>query len=155
MRVVASIIQNLEETRRRSIKIWESIPETYWHWKTDSTSMSLIETVRHILDGDEWYKQHIQDRDTVNLNYEKIFGERTYLSIQNELEINRKSRSDFITYLQSFSDSDLETILIMRRNGTKSLSLFLTEIAYHEAFHAGQIQLCLRILHVPRENIWD
>ena len=155
MQAIASIIQSLEESRRKSIQIWMQIPEAYWHWKPDDTSMSLMETVRHVLDCDEWYRQNILDRDITNLNYEIIFGERPYLSIQNELEINRKSRTDFIACLQSFSDSDLDSILIKRSSGLKPLGTFLAEIAYHEAYHAGQVQLCLRILHLPTENIWD
>ncbi|MBK9329517.1 MAG: DinB family protein [Sphingobacteriales bacterium] len=75
--------------------------------------------------------------------------------IQSLEEARRRSRTDFIAYLQSFPDSDLDTIFINRSSGLKPLGTFLADIVYHEAYHAGQVQLCLRILHIPIEQIWD
>jgi uncharacterized damage-inducible protein DinB len=151
-----AILLNLDEARRRSILIWKAIPQEYLNWKMDEASMSLIETVRHVLDGDEWYRLSILHRGKVKLDYDTIFGDRPYESVENELEQNRKARKNFIQLIQRFSETDLDTIRIHRSNGELwTLGKFLGEIAYHEGYHAGQLNLYLRLLNVPRPDIWN
>jgi uncharacterized damage-inducible protein DinB len=155
MRAAAAYIQHLEEARRRSLLIWNAIPQEYIHWKLDEKSMSLIETVRHVLDCDEWYRLTIVQGSSKELNYDLIYGDRPYTSIQNEIEFNRSHRSAFLESVRSLSEEDLENKTVGRARASKKLFAFLSGISYHEAFHAGQIAQCLRILKVPRPDIRD
>ncbi len=154
MQTINLAIKNLETTRERSLLIFNAIPNEHIHWKLDDKSMSIIETVRHLLDCDKWYMKNIQDRKNDHLDYDELFGERPYISIENEIEINKKSRIDFIEYLKTFSDKALENTQLKRSSGMKNLDAFLLEIAYHEAYHTAQIQVYLRILNSPRAIIW-
>lgn len=154
MQTINLAIQNLETARQRSLLVFNAIPHEYIHWKMDNDSMSIIETVRHLLDCDKWYMKNIQDRKNDHLNYDELFGNRPFISIENEIEINKKNRIDFIEYLKTFSDEALENTQLKRSSGMKNLDDFLLEIGYHEAYHAAQIQVYLRILNTPRANIW-
>lgn len=155
MQGVEAIFSILEKSRDRSILIWKGIPEKYLFWKMDADAMSMIETVRHVLDCDEWYRRTIVQRSGSQLNYDEIFGERPFVSIENELQMNTEHRKAFIDLVCSLSDQDLDKISLQRRSGTKPLGNFLLSVAYHEAFHAGQISLQLRMLNIPRPNVWD
>ena len=46
------IILNYTEIRRRSITLWNSLPENYYNWKPDEKAMTAIEMVRHVLEAD-------------------------------------------------------------------------------------------------------
>ena len=48
MNSIEIVIFNLEEVRRRSIKVWSEIPEDFLHWKPDNEAMSCLEMVRHV-----------------------------------------------------------------------------------------------------------
>lgn len=154
MQTIKLAIQNLETTRERSLLIFNAIPNEHIHWKLDDDSMTLIETVRHILDCDLWYMKNIQDRKNDHLNYDELFGNRPFISIENEIEINKKSRTNFIDFLKTFSDETLKQTKLKRSSGIKKLDDFLLEIGYHEAYHTAQIQVYLRILNTPRADIW-
>ncbi|MFN8283301.1 MAG: DinB family protein [Chitinophagales bacterium] len=154
MQTINTLIENIETARKRSLLVFRAIPHEHIHWKLDEDSMSLIETVRHVLDCDKWYHKNIADRSNINLNYDIMFGGRPYISIENEIEINQKDRIDFIEFLKNISDDELQNTKLQRRSGTKRLDTFLLEIAYHEAYHTAQIQLYLRLLKTPRADIW-
>lgn len=154
MQTIKLAIQNLETTRERSLLIFNAIPNENIHWKLDDDSMSLIETIRHVLDCDLWYMKNIQDKKSDHLDYNELFGNRPLISIENEIEMNKNNRTYFIDFLKTFSDEDLKQTQLKRSSGMKNLDAFLLEIAYHEAYHAAQIQVYLRILNTPRANIW-
>ena len=42
---------NFSEIRRRSIKLWSGIPNEYLNWKPDENAFTIIEMIRHILEG--------------------------------------------------------------------------------------------------------
>ena len=41
-------ILNLKETRRRSEKLWNSLPNNFLNWKPDHEAMSFGEMIRHV-----------------------------------------------------------------------------------------------------------
>ena len=49
MNEVELILLNLEETRRRSIKVWKAIPEHMLNWKPDDEAFTCAEMIRHVL----------------------------------------------------------------------------------------------------------
>ncbi len=149
------ILLQLEESRRRSILVWDTIPETFLHWRPYDNAMSLLEMVRHILDCDEWYRQTILQRDSTHLDYNLIFGNRPLNAVSQELENNNIHRDAFLQLIYSLSEEELDSLIIRRKKGLTPLRRFLSEISYHEAYHAGQLRLCLRQLQVPSADIWE
>lgn len=156
MKALELLILNLEEVRRRSIKVWHEIPEEYQHWKPDETAMSCIEMVRHVLEAEHYYHQAILERSSVT-NYESPFEGRAFATIEEELQFAKNFREEFLQTISDFSEDELTNIIIDRSDvGYKrSLGDMLLRIAYHESIHTGQLLDYLRTAGVTRANIWD
>src|SRR5689334_18687307 len=116
---------NLNETRRRSIRIWRAIPLSLSDWRPDPAAMSWFEMMRHVLEADYLYGQILRDR-------------RSYSFLQ-------LSDDDLNT-----SSIDRRDVGYIRKAGD-----FILRIAYHEAVHAGQMLQYLRMAGVPRPSVWD
>jgi hypothetical protein len=116
---------NLNETRRRSIRIWRAIPLSLSDWRPDPDAMSCFEMMRHVLEADYLYGQILRDR-------------RSYSFLQ-------LSDDDLNT-----SSIDRRDVGYIRKAGD-----FILRIAYHEAVHAGQMLQYLRMAGVPRPSVWD
>ena len=48
MNAIDLSILNLKETRRRSIKLWRSLPDSLLSWKPDNEAMTFGEMIRHV-----------------------------------------------------------------------------------------------------------
>lgn len=48
MNTVDLSILNLKETRRRSILLWRSLPDSWIDWRPDKEAMSFGEMIRHV-----------------------------------------------------------------------------------------------------------
>lgn len=48
MNAIDLSILNLKETRRRSEKLWISLPDNFLNWKPDDEAMSFGEMIRHV-----------------------------------------------------------------------------------------------------------
>ena len=48
MNAIDLSILNLKETRRRSEKLWNSLPDNFLNWKPDHEAMSFGEMIRHV-----------------------------------------------------------------------------------------------------------
>ncbi len=48
MNAIDLSILNLKETRRRSEKLWNSLPNNFLNWKPDPEAMSFGEMIRHV-----------------------------------------------------------------------------------------------------------
>lgn len=59
------ILLNIKEIRRRSIKIWEAIPQTELDWKPYKEAMTCIEMVRHVLESEYYYHLAIKNRGSL------------------------------------------------------------------------------------------
>ena len=55
MNPIDLILLNFNEIRRRSIKVWTSIPQEKLHWKPDNEAMTCIEMIRHVLESEHYY----------------------------------------------------------------------------------------------------
>ena len=150
------IILNYEEIRRRSIKLWNGIPEKFYHWQPDKDAMSLIETVRHVLESPFIYQQIIKNRGDKG-NLISPWEARPYTNIADEISFAQPYREDYLEMVRSFTPQDLLEIEIIRPElgQRRKLGDYLLRIAYHEAVHAGNILSYLRTLGIERPNIWD
>ena len=84
MKAVEIIVLNFSEIRRRSIKLWEGIPDEFLNWKPDKKAFSIIEKIRHILETEHLFHIIIQNRGNLG-NYESPWNNLDYIDLKNEL----------------------------------------------------------------------
>jgi hypothetical protein len=151
------IILNLEEVRRRSIKLWNGIPEKFYHWQPDHEAIPMIEMVRHVLEGEHAYHTIVVNRGSKGDDYKSPWEGREYVSIADEIEFAQPYRESFLDLVRSFSEKDLAEIEIVRPQvgQARKLGDFLLRIAYHESVHAGQMLSYFRTLGIDRPKVWD
>ncbi|WP_225034790.1 DinB family protein [Winogradskyella sp. SM1960] len=149
------IILNFKEIRRRSIKLWNGLPEKYYNWKPDEKAMSASDMIRHVLEADYGWNLIINQGDMTN--YKTPWENRPFINLTDELEFAEPYRKTFIERVRQFSDTELnETEIIHPGNGEKKiLGTYLLRIGYHESVHAGQFLSYLRAMKIERPKIWD
>ncbi|MEW8975840.1 MAG: DinB family protein [Exiguobacterium sp.] len=149
-------VWNLNEVRRRSIKVWQSIPEDKLNWKPDENAMTCFEMIRHVLDSEYYYYLALQNGGSLS-SYESPFEGRDFVSVQEELDFAEVYREEFMTYVGRLPESDLATVQIDRSESgyVRSLGDMLLRIAYHEAVHTGQLLDYLRTADIERVRVWD
>jgi uncharacterized damage-inducible protein DinB len=150
------LVLNLEEIRRRSIKIWREIPPDKLDWKPDAEAMSCLEMIRHVLEADFLYSKMMKSGGTLDTP-ETPFTNRTWTNVEDELAFAESHRKDFIDYIKSLSTEDLAEKKVNRseRGYIRPFGDFVLRIGYHESVHAGQMLDYLRTTDAPRANIWD
>ena len=156
MNSIEIILLNFSEIRRRSIKLWEGIPNEYLNWKPDKKAFSILEMIRHTLEGEHLFHKIIENRGNLG-NYESPWKNLEYSDLKNELNIAEKYRENFVNMIKALDESDLENIQIERKEvgQSKKLGDYLNRIAYHESVHTGQMLGYLRTFGVKRPQIWD
>lgn len=150
------ILLNFSEIRRRSIKLWKGIPDEYLHWKPDKDAFTIIEMIRHVLEGEHLFHKIIENRGDLG-NYQSPWKGLKYIGLKNELKIAEKYREDFLNMVRSLNEADLENIRIERKEvgQNKKLGDYLNRMAYHESVHTGQMLSYLRTFGIERPIIWD
>ncbi|MDQ0205374.1 DinB family protein [Alkalicoccobacillus murimartini] len=156
MNSIDLIILNLEEVRRRSIKVWMAIPFENLNWKPDDDALSCIQMIRHVLESEHYYHLAINNNGDLP-SFDSPYEKRPYKSIQDELDFAKTYRQEFIQTIRSYSEEDLVTIKIDRsdKGYIRDLGDMLLRVAYHESVHTGQLLDYLRTKNVPRPVIWD
>lgn len=156
MTEVELIILNLEEIRRRSVKLWEGLPEAFYGWKSDENAMSAIEMVRHVLSADYGWNIIVKTGGDLS-NYKSPWIGRHYGSVKDEIDFAQPYRQEFLNTVCQFSSTELETKEIIHPGtGTsRKLGDYLLRIGYHESVHAGMFLNYLRAMKVERPFIWD
>jgi len=156
MNSIEIIVLNFSEIRRRSIKLWNGIPKKYLNWKPDEEAFTIIEMIRHVLEGEHLFHKIIENRGNLG-NYQSPWKNLEYTDLKNELHISEIYREQFLNMISKLKESDLETIRIERKevNQSKTLGDYLNRIAYHESVHTGQILSYLRTIGIDRPQIWD
>ncbi|RIV31667.1 DinB family protein [Flagellimonas lutimaris] len=150
------ILLNFSEIRRRSIKLWSGISKEYLNWKPDENALTIIEMIRHVLEGEHLFHKIIQNRGNL-ANYQSPWKELKYSDLKNELDFSEKYRIEFLNMIKELKTEDLENIRIERKEvgQSKKLADYLNRIAYHESVHTGQMLDYLRTARIERPEIWD
>jgi DinB superfamily len=150
------LVINFEEIRRRSIKLWHGIAPEHYFWKPDAGAMHCLEMVRHVLEGEYWFKAIVDARGDAT-NFVSPWKDRPYTNLQDELDFAKPFRDKFLAAVKEFTPLDLSTIEIVRieKNQRRFLGDYLQRIAYHEAVHTGQMLGYLRTLRIEMPSIWD
>ena len=156
MNSIELILLNFSETRRRSIKLWNGIPDAYFSWKPDSEAFTIIEMVRHVLEGEHLFHKIVENRGNLG-DYQSPWKGLKYTDIENELKFAEKYRVKFMKMIEELNEFDLENVKINRIEvgQNKSLGDYLNRIAYHETVHTGQMLGYLRTIGINRPKIWD
>lgn len=156
MNSIEIILLNFSEIRRRSIKLWSGIPPEYLDWKPDENAFSIIEMIRHVLEGEHLFHKIIQNRGNLG-NYPSPWKGLEYTNLENELNFAKPYRDDFLNMIRGLDESDLANVRIERKEvgQSKTLGDYLNRIAYHESVHTGQMLDYLRTAGIDRPKIWD
>ena len=156
MNSIETILLNFSEIRRRSIKLWKGIPDEYLNWKPDENAFTVIEMIRHVLEGEHLFHKIIENRGNLG-NYKSPWNGLKYSKLINELEFSEKYRMEFLSMISELKESDLENVSIERKEvrQSKKLGDYLNRIAYHESVHTGQMLSYLRTIGIVRPQIWD
>ncbi|MGP4064182.1 DinB family protein [Oceanobacillus sp. M65] len=152
------IVLNFEEVRRRSIKVWISIPDEMLNWRPDLEALSCKEMIRHVIEGEYLYHQILENHGSSNLHdIYNPYESKVFTTVEEELEFARTYRQKFLNFIKSLSNDDLSNIKIDRSDAgyIRPLGDMLLRIAYHESVHMGQLLDYLRTAGVERTNIWD
>lgn len=156
MNSIEIILLNFSEIRRRSIKLWSGIPNKYLSWKPDENAYTIIEMIRHVLEGEHLFHVIIQNRGNLG-NYQSPWENLNYSDLESELKFSEKYRANFLDLIRGLKETDLENIRIERKEvgQSKSLGDYLNRIAYHESVHTGQMLSYIRTIGIKRPQIWD
>lgn len=156
MNAIDLIILNSNEVRRRSIKLWKSIPQEKLQWRPDDEAMSCIEMIRHVLESEHYYHLAILNKGSI-AEFDSPFEKQPYTTVEAELLLAEPFRNEFIKTVQAFSNEDLSNIQIDRSDVgyIRDLGDMLLRVAYHESVHTGQLLDYLRTAKVPIPTIWD
>jgi uncharacterized damage-inducible protein DinB len=150
------LVLNLEEVRRRSLKLWSAIPADRLQWRLDPEAMSCIETVRHVLEGEFLYSSMLRTGGSLT-SEDSPFTGRPYESVQAEVAFSEPFRKECLALVASYTPQELRVKTVDRsdKGYVRSLGDFILRMAYHEAVHTGQLLGYLRAMNVARPNIWD
>jgi len=156
MNQIDLIVLNFEEIRRRSIKVWQSIPTNMLNWKPDEKALTCAEMVRHVLESEYIYLQILQNRKSIS-HPENPYDLVEFTNVQDDIDRAIPLRHEFINYIKSIEVSDLENVKIDRSDVgyIRTLGDMLLRVAYHESVHTGQLLDYLRTMNIERPNIWD
>lgn len=156
MNATEVILLNFSEIRRRSIKLWQGIPKEYLHWKPDDQAFTIIEMIRHVLEGEHLFHMIVEKKGNLGA-YKSPWKDIPYESIDAELKFAETYRGDFVNMIKNFNVLNLEQIRIERSEvgQSKTLGDYLNRIAYHESVHTGQMLSYLRTIGIDRPQIWD
>jgi uncharacterized damage-inducible protein DinB len=156
MNSVELLMLNFEEIRRRSLLLWNALPNDFYDWQPDDKALTAIEMIRHILEGEHLFHIIVKNRGNLN-DYISPWSDREYTTIEDEINFALPYRKEFLATVQSFTTNDLETIEIVRseKNQRRKLGDYLLRIAYHESVHTGQLLSYYRTMEIKRPLIWD
>ncbi|UII32860.1 DinB family protein [Fulvivirga ulvae] len=150
------ILLNFAETRRRSIKLWRAIPDVHLNWQPDKKAFSIIEMIRHVLEGEHLFHRIIENKGNLG-DYQSPWLRVPYADVNHELHMAERYRMLFINMVENLTEDELENVEIIRTEvgQRKKLGDYLNRMAYHESVHTGQMLGYLRSLNIKRPMIWD
>lgn len=156
MNSIEIILLNFSEIRRRSVKLWSGIPNEYMNWKPDENAFSVIEMIRHVLEGEHLFHKIVENRGNLG-DYQSPWKALKYSDVKNELDFSEQYRAEFLSMINELEESDLENVRIERKEvgQNKTLGDYLNRIAYHESVHTGQMLDYLSTIGIERPQIWD
>jgi len=157
MTAIELLLANFAETRRRSLKLWQGLPQECYHWKPDAGAMSCLEMIRHVLEAEHLF--HVIIKNGGNLgDYQSPWTDLPLLDLNTELYFAEPYRQQLINEIGSYSEKDLLEISIIRTEKgqpPRRLGDYLNRMIYHESVHTGSLMSYLRTFRAEIPVIWD
>jgi uncharacterized damage-inducible protein DinB len=156
MNAIDIALLNLKETRRRSIKLWRSLPDEWLNWRPDKTAMSFGEMIRHVWEGSYGYHMILKNNGSLD-EKEFTFDHEPIISVEKEITLSEPLFNAFLDYVKTIAEEELSSRIIDRSDVgyQRHLGDMLMRIAYHDSVHAGQFLQYMRMAGLERPNIWD
>ncbi|WP_128894607.1 DinB family protein [Longirhabdus pacifica] len=156
MDAIQAMTFNLRETRRRSILLWRSLPDSWLTWRPDKDAMSFGEMIRHVWGASYGFHKIIQNNGYTELQ-PLPYDQEPIVSVENEITLSQPYFEAFIAYIQTISIDELDSrfIDLSQFNIERYAGDMLLRIAYHEAVHTGQFLNYMRVAGLERPHIWD
>lgn len=157
MNAVELAVFNLKDTRRRSIKLWRSLPDEWLAWRPDAKAFSFGEMIRHVWEGSYNLRVVMMYDGDVSKIEPQSYEEEPIVSVEKEIELSEPYFQELISFVENLEPEELTTREINRTDieQRSSLGAYLLVTAYHDATHTGQFLQYMRIAGLERPNIWD
>jgi uncharacterized damage-inducible protein DinB len=157
MNAVDAIVFNLQETRRRSVLLWRSLPDQWLHWRPDKDAMSFGEMIRHVWAGSHGYHLIVLNNGSLKEKPQLPYDQIPVTSVEEEITLSEPYFNSFLDYVKSLQPEELTSRIIDRSDVgyRRPLGDFLLRIAYHDSVHTGQFLQYMRMLGLERPMIWD
>lgn len=157
MNAVDLAVMNLKETRRRSIKLWRSLPDEWLPWRPDSEALSFGEMIRHVWEGSYGYHMIVLHDGNESAVLPQPHENEPIVSVEREIELSEPYFATFTSYVEGLTSGELSTRIINRSNigVIRTLGDMLLRIAYHDSVHTGQFLQYMRTAGLSRPDIWD
>ncbi|MBG9587268.1 DinB family protein [Cytobacillus firmus] len=151
------IIFNLEEARRRSLKVWRALPCELYNWKPKLHNYDCIEIIHHILEREYQSFLMLQNKNFMNLNSLPILTNDKNLTIDDILKLYNPYHKQFIELIKTINPHDLFNVEVdcINIENKRYLGDFLLRLAYHESFHTGQLVSYLKLANNNSVLIFD
>ncbi|HEX7999184.1 MAG TPA: DinB family protein [Pyrinomonadaceae bacterium] len=154
------LILNLEEVRRRSLKVWRSIPREHLRWKPDAEAMTCLELVRHVPECEYLYLSILKSGRRLPSDElsDELWVKRPLKSVEDEIEFAEPYRRELLKLVGSYTAEQLSTKMVdyaAKGHNVRTIGDFILRMAYHESVHTGQLLSYLRMINVARPNVWD
>ncbi len=118
--------------------------------------MTCIELVRHVPECEYLYLYMLKNGDRFPYD-QSPWAARPYASIEAEIEFAEPYHKELLDLVGSYTQEELSAtkILWSSKGYARTIGDFILRVAYHESVHTGQILSYLRMLDVPRPDVWD
>jgi uncharacterized damage-inducible protein DinB len=150
------LIKNLEETRRRSLILWNGLPESHYFWKPDEAAMHALEMIRHVVGANHYLHYVIQHKGDTSRFPAAEWDALPYHDVDTELKYGQPYWDALLHDVRNYTASELaEMDVVYGKRKPRKLGDFVLRIAYHEAVHAGNFIAYLRAMGIERPWVWD
>ena len=106
------IVLNLQEVRRRSLKIWRAIPDTQLTWKPDENALGIGEMIRHVWEASESYRRIVAHGRSLELP--DHYADEPVSSVETEIAFAAPLFERLLQDIRGFTANDLSTKWIDR-----------------------------------------
>lgn len=122
--------------------------------------MTCIELVRHVPECEYLYLTILKTgrRLPPDELSDSLWVKRPYTSVEAEVEFAEPYRRELLKLINSYTPEQLSPMVdygATAGHKVRTIGDFILRMAYHESIHTGQLLSYLRMMNVPRPNIWD
>ena len=98
------LLWNLEEVRRRSVKVWQAILPERFDWKPDAEAMTCIKLVRHVPECEYLYLNILKNgrRPPMDELNDSLWVVRPYTTVEVEIEFAEPYRKELLNLVGSY-----------------------------------------------------